>query len=80
MRVDRIIREIRVIRGLNKLKVDSLELKVSLKLKVDSKICDFCEKKKQSGLQIMIIRSVGLQIDTTEIANPTQQREVNYHE
>ena len=78
MSVDRIIREIRVIRGLNKLKVDSLELKVSFKLKVDSKICVFCEKK--SGLQIMIIRSVGLQIDTTEIANPTQQREVNYHE
>ena len=43
MRVDRIIREIRVIRGLNKLKVDSLELKVSFKIKVDSKICVFCE-------------------------------------
>ena len=35
-----------MIRGLNKLKVDSLELKVSFKLKVDSKICVFCEKIK----------------------------------
>ena len=78
MRVDRIIREIHVIRGLNKLKVDSLELKVCFKLKLIVKSA-FSARKK-SGLQIMIIRSVGLQIDTTEIANPTQQREVNYHE
>ena len=29
------------------MKVDSLELKVSFKIKVDSKICVFCEKKKR---------------------------------
>ena len=46
MRVDRIIREIHVIRGLNKLKVDSLELKVSFKIKVDSKICVFLRDNK----------------------------------